>query len=353
MRRNKTVLVLVYLLVAVLLVACGSSDVEQVAKVEENQSSNGEASGSSEEKPNEDKEQITVFNLGETAIIDNKYSVTILGVTETDERNEYSDKEVSQVLIIDYMYENIASEDDDVYISEYNFKFIDEQGNMCDSYPVGGEYGPQYTPVGAKTYSTMTIGTVEQSSKIKLVYYDNIFDSKSLFEYNLVIGESIEPDFSGELPKYDKVFSLGDEVEVTTSEGVYTITINSVKKLADRNQYSDKNPGAVYLIDYTYENISQDDDLYISEFNFSIIDNSGNLGFSYPASTSKYPQNTIKGAKTTAEMSFGTHVDGDTIILRFSDNMFSDKADIFFLIPDIKQDIAIRNCRNQQILSQL
>lgn len=335
MYRKKIILVLVCLIFAVLFVACGSSDVEQVAKVEENQNANGGASESSKVKPNDEKEQEMVFSLGETAIVDNKYSVTILGVTETDERNEYSDKVVSQVLIIDYMYENIASTNDDVYISEYNFKFIDEQGNMCDSYPAGEEYGPQYTPIGAKTYSKMTIGTVEQSNKIKLLYYDNIFDSKSLFEYNLVIGDSIEPDFSGDLPKYDNSFSVGDEVEVTTSEGVYTITINSVKRSTARNQYSDKNPSAVYLIDYTYKNISQEDDLYISEYNFSIIDSNGNLGFSYPASTSKYPQYTIKGAKTTAEMVFGTHVDGGTIILSFSDNMFNNKSDIFFLISGI------------------
>ncbi len=38
-------------------------------------------------------------------VIDDKYALEILAVQETDERNQYSEKEVAQVLIIDYLYE--------------------------------------------------------------------------------------------------------------------------------------------------------------------------------------------------------------------------------------------------------
>lgn len=344
MYKKKFVLLFTLIVVMGLIAACGDSDVEQVGKVSDNPQSEETVADTTEEpreqpeeEPEEEPEEVkqTTFKLGDTVIINDSYTITILGVTETEERNEYSDKEVSQVLIIEYMYENIASEDEDIYITDSNFKFIDQQGNMCDTYPVGGDLGPEHTPVGAKTFTTMTIGTVEQSDSIKLLYYDNMFDSNALFDYELTIGETIEADFSGVLPKYDNMFNLGEEVEITTAEGVYTIVVNSVTKTSDRNQFSEKDPGAVFIIDYSYKNISMDDDLYVSDYNFRIIDDNGNMGYSYPARTSKSPQDTIKGAKTTADMAFGTHVDSNSIVLCYSDNMFSDKADVFFLIEGL------------------
>lgn len=333
MFKKKLLVISILTLSLIFMISCGSSDVQEVEKVVENKEVD-EVSAEISEDATEEVEQ-SVFILGDTVTVDNLYSITILGVTETDERNEYSDKEVSQVLIIDYMYENLASDDEDIYITDSNFKFIDEHGNMCDTYPVGGEFSPIHTPLGAKAFASMTIGTVDQSNTVKLHYYDNMFDSKSVFEYDLVVGESIEADFSGELPVYDNVFKLGEEVEVTTSEGKYTVKLNSVVKSDKRNQFSDKNPSAVYIIDYTYQNNSIEDNIYISDSNFKIIDSNGNMGFTYPASTSKYPQETIKGAKTTADMAFGTHIDGNSVILCFSDNMFSDKADFYYLITDI------------------
>ena len=51
-------------------------------------------------------------------------------------------------------------------------------------------------------------------------------------------------------------------------EGQWKITVDSVEVTDDRNEYSDKNPAAVYLVTYTYENLGYDDDimngLYIS-----------------------------------------------------------------------------------------
>ncbi len=86
-------------------------------------------------------------------VIDDKYALEILAVQETDERNQYSEKEVAQVLIIDYLYENIGEEDKDIYISDMEFKFVDSGGNMCTTYPVEGNYDPpQPTPLGAKTF---------------------------------------------------------------------------------------------------------------------------------------------------------------------------------------------------------
>ena len=56
------------------------------------------------------------------------------------------------------------------------------------------------------------------------------------------------------------------------------ITVDSVETTDDRNEYSDKNPAAVYLVTYTYENLGYDDDimngLYIS-LDDGIVDSAG------------------------------------------------------------------------------
>ena len=44
-----------------------------------------------------------LYNLGETAVLEGTYAITIIGIVETEERNQFSDKQVEQVLIIDYI----------------------------------------------------------------------------------------------------------------------------------------------------------------------------------------------------------------------------------------------------------
>jgi len=89
-----------------------------------------------------------VFKIGEKCVVADKYAITLLSIKATDHRNEFSKKEVSQVLIIDYLYENLSNSNEDIYISEYNFKIVDSGGNMMDSYPVSGVYLriPQLAP---------------------------------------------------------------------------------------------------------------------------------------------------------------------------------------------------------------
>lgn len=271
-------------------------------------------------------------------VFDGKYAITILGVNETEERNQYSDKDVRQVLIIDYLYENISEEKEDIYISDMYFKFIDEHGNMCDTYPVGGIYGPQHTPVGGRTLTSMTIGTVEESQTIKVYYYDNMFDSKVNAEFELVIGENVEFSLAGSIPTYNNMYNIGDIIEIETDDGKYTLCIDSIKLINERNQYSETEPNKVYKIGYTYSNINIDKDLYISDMDFRVIDANGNMAFTYPGNVTKYPQATIKGARSAAEMIFGTHTEGDTLVLCYTENMFSNLSDFKIFLTDINNN---------------
>lgn len=313
-----------------LLTGCTASQVTSVEKTgtdapqKEAPQVQAEAPAAIEKEIVEDR----IYQVGDRVVVDDKYALTITGIRETEERNQFSDKKVAQVLIIDYLYENISDSERDLYISDLNFKVVDQGGNMCDSYPASITYATQHAQVGTRAMTGMAIGTIEPSQKIRLQYYDNYFSSEPIMEFEGEVGKSMEPLLTGSLPSYPGMFSIGEIIEVKTDEGDYTIAIDKVEKLKERNEYSDMKPEEVYRVTYTYSNISYSSNLYLSEMNFQLIDSQGNVGYGYPGNADRYPQETIKGARCTAEMVFGAHKGGENIILSFKDNMFSDVSDI-------------------------
>lgn len=94
------------------------------------------------------------------------------------------------------------------------------------------------------------------------------------------------------------IFNLG---QTWTVPGQWKLTINYATEMIKRNPYSDKNPAAVYLIDYTYENIGYENDymggLYMSLDMEKIIDSNGYAAYTYPNSPTYYPQVIPVGAK--------------------------------------------------------
>lgn len=308
---------------------CGSS-VESVKKTDSDAPIQGETENTKAEKPEEE----VVYTIGDRIVFDDDYALTIISVKETDERNEFSEKEVEQVLIIEYLYENLMS-DDEIYISEMEFKLVDEGGNMMDTYPVEAAHSPEYTPKGAKTLASFAVGTTSKSRKIDMHYYDNFFSSTSDCTFSLPVGEAVEVSMEGVMPKYDNTFKLGEIIEVSTDEGKYTVTIDSVRKTDERNEFEKRNPEAVYEIGYTYSNISMEDPVYITEYSFTLIDEHGNTGISYPLFSDVYPSETVKGARSKAVMYLAAHKDSTNIILTFKDNMFNSSSDCYISLDGI------------------
>ena len=110
---------------------------------------------------------------------------------------------------------------------------------------------------------------------------------------------------SGAKSTSQDTYKIGESYVV---EGQWKITVDSVETTDDRNEYSDKNPAAVYLVAYTYENLGYDDDiingLYIS-LDDGIVDSAGKMGYSYPGDLSMYPQETPVGASCQAQACIG------------------------------------------------
>lgn len=125
---------------------------------------------SQEAETSESKE----YGLEETWTVDGQWSMTVNSVSVTDDRNEFSEKDPAQVLIINYEYENIGYEDDDgimdgLYIDLESEQIVDSKGFMGYSYPCDITNYPTEAPVGAKCKAQSCIGLDSESTEVKIV----------------------------------------------------------------------------------------------------------------------------------------------------------------------------------------
>ena len=102
-----------------------------------------------------------------------------------------------------------------------------------------------------------------------------------------------------------KTYAIGESWIVN---GQWKVTVKSVEETSDRNPYSEKNPEAVYLVTYVYENIGYteeySDGLFIS-LEDTIVDSAGKMGYSYPGDKTLYAQETPVGATCEAQACIG------------------------------------------------
>ena len=95
------------------------------------------------------------YGIGEVWTVDGAFSLEILKVTETDERNKYSDENPAAVYIVDYVYKNLSNSDDysdGMYIS-IDDQIVDSEGGLGYSYAGDYTYYPKENPAGAVCYA--------------------------------------------------------------------------------------------------------------------------------------------------------------------------------------------------------
>lgn len=137
--------------------------------------------------------QEATYKIGDTWTVDGLWKLTFNSVTTTDERNRFSDSTPSQVVVLDYTYENLGYENDilDLYISSLDFTVIDENRNVADTYPAGTNKSPRPTPVGARCVGAQeAFGLKDKSKKINVHVkmhgngnYEDIY--KAIFELDV------------------------------------------------------------------------------------------------------------------------------------------------------------------------
>ncbi|MGI6257909.1 MAG: hypothetical protein ACOYJU_07560 [Anaerovoracaceae bacterium] len=119
-----------------------------------------------------------------------------------------------------------------------------------------------------------------------------------------------ESDNGKDKESKEKIYEVGETWEV---EGQWKFTITDVKEIQDRNDSEDWEPGAVYTVSYSLENVGYVDPSDESKglyFNSAIIgaevkDAKGKDGKAYAAGVSEYDKDPLKGETATGLDAFG------------------------------------------------
>lgn len=104
--------------------------------------------------------------------------------------------------------------------------------------------------------------------------------------------------------RVERTYQAGEKWIVN---GQWEFTINSVETTKYRNEFWDKNPEQVVIVNYSYKNLGYSNsfmDLYFS--NFTVVDEKGEVAEGYPASIKYYPKETPIGAMCSkAQVAYG------------------------------------------------
>ena len=281
----------------------------------------------------------TDFGLGETWTVDGLLTLTILNVTETEERNEYEDSDPAAVYIIDYVYTNEG------YVSDYSEglylylddTIVDAEGFMGESYGLYTGAYPKTTPIGAVCVAQDCVAVDHPGPfTITVKEYDNDYNSYSAtfhLDPNEGPADVAMPVRSVSDIDYD--YRIGD---TWTVDGEWEFKITGVTATNDRNSYDESNPEAVYIVDYQYSNKGYEDDfmdglyMYLDD---TVVDSAGYMAYGYSGSLTNYPKETPVGATCIAQDCIGVDHAGNFIIFlsKYDSNDNLQRASFLVEVP--------------------
>ena len=115
-------------------------------------------------------------------------------------------------------------------------------------------------------------------------------------------------------------YKTGDKIQIDSSVGEYSVTIDGALESTNRNELADNQPKRIIIVNYSYENISCSQDITVSYLYFHVYDSSGNLLETYPSVDAKPPTHTISaGKKNSASVAYGLNNDDKQITLELYD----------------------------------
>lgn len=144
--------------------------------------------------------------------------------------------------------------------------------------------------------------------------------------YTTLPGQSAVQHFVLTVAAAPGSYSMGQKATINSSGGQYSVTIDSAKAGASRNEYADTQPKRVILINYSYENISCKQNITVDELYFHVYDASGKLLETYPSTDASNPSSTISAGKhNSASVAYGLDNSSNQITLELYDVFDFDK----------------------------
>ncbi|MDO4803683.1 MAG: hypothetical protein Q4A32_02550 [Lachnospiraceae bacterium] len=329
----------------VLLASCGVKGMTGIAdeetkaadtvSVAENEADSAVQKTEAKAEKKEEEEKVEEYRIGEAWTEDGLWSITMLGATLTDERNEYSDLAPGAVYVVDYAYSNLGYEDsilDGLYVS-LDQEVIDSAGEKGYLYPGTIVDYPESAPVGATCKAQACIGVANPGTfTINMTIFD-----KAMKPHRAAF--VIDPDSEKAemaLPNIEQpdveTYEIG---ETWVVDGQWAVAVTDVTETEDRNEFEDKNPAAVYIVGYDYKNdgyqdtYGEDTDdsslngLFIT-MDDQIVDSQGMMGYSYAGAIEHQPVIVSLGDSTHAQSCIGVEHPGD---FRVSVILYDNKGD--------------------------
>ncbi|WP_052950886.1 SLAP domain-containing protein [Clostridium baratii] len=117
-----------------------------------------------------------------------------------------------------------------------------------------------------------------------------------------------------------KESKIGERILYKNNKGTFALTINSVKKTSDRNQFADPIDN-VAEISYTVENIDMDELDFFLDHNSELYNSEGYKMSTYPLSKGSGTYDIGKGKKAKGVEYYGYNGD-DYLEMHFGDNIY-------------------------------
>lgn len=144
--------------------------------------------------------------------------------------------------------------------------------------------------------------------------------------YTTLPGQSAVRHFTLTVAPAPGNYRIGQKATINSPEGKYSVTIDSVKDGASRNEFTDKHPKRIILINYSYENISCKQNISVYDFDFHVYDASGKLLETYPSDDASEPSSDIStGKHNSASVAYGLDDNSNQITLELYDIFDFDK----------------------------
>lgn len=131
------------------------------------------------------KNELKTYALNEDIFVSNstgKYRIKFTGIKETKERNQFEEP-ADRVVVLSWEYENLSIEDD-LLVSDLNFKLYDNDNNILDTYAISTKFGDSVGK-GRKASASEAYALNNASNHIELEFYDNMFNSSPTCKVNL------------------------------------------------------------------------------------------------------------------------------------------------------------------------
>ena len=181
-------LVIATLCAVLTLSACGESGVQEKTQQTETPPQQDTTSVEPEEVSEEEtpkEEVIKRYSLGDTLTVSEDgvdlYEITFDKAFLTEDRNQFSEKEIDHVVVLEYTYKNLSVEDGLNVFESSDYKVYDSEGKVLSTYPAGADLYGGSVSIGRVGTSQEAFGFNGDANQVlEIEIYSSAFSTKPL-----------------------------------------------------------------------------------------------------------------------------------------------------------------------------